>query len=83
MIDQNILDGLNGGSICMACGHSLADHATSLHRGKLKEAHLGGCLKELIKDWDYCNCHKFVQNPNPPAKITTTGEKPWQRKHSR
>lgn len=39
--------------ICANCGHSKFDHAISL------KGVVGACLKETIKNWEYCACKQF------------------------
>ncbi len=39
--------------VCVICGHSKYDHASSL------KGEAGRCLKEIVKDWEYCYCPQF------------------------
>jgi len=55
------------------CGHSKFDHASSLN------GDIGGCMKEIIPGWEWCECVKFERHLTPvPADSLGTAAKDHQ-----
>ena len=47
---------------CANCGHSKFDHAISL------KGVAGACQKEIIKNWEYCDCEQFQRREKEQTK---------------